>query len=134
METKVAWYLENRIILAHVADDNTIEDLAVINKAIVQYLEQGTAPIHLLIDVTEMGSIPSNIAKIKQTFTYLDHPSIGWSLFIGHMNAIEKFIVSITTQMSKLDAKTVDTIEDAIAVLNRVDATLTINSPKQVQS
>ena len=43
--------------------------------------------------------------KVKQVFTYLDHPSIGWSFFIGEMNAIKKFVVSITTQMGQWIAK-----------------------------
>lgn len=123
MKTNITWYLENRIILAHVVGDNSLEDFYVINETIIQYLDQGTAPVHLLIDVTELGNIPSNILKVKQAFTYLDHPSIGWSFFIGEMNAIKKFIVSLTTQMSGLDAKTVDTFEEALLALYRVDVT-----------
>ncbi len=124
MKTNVTWYLEDRIILAHVVGDNTLEDFRGINTAIIQHLDQGTAPVHLLIDVTELGNIPSNIIKVKQAFTYLDHPSIGWSFFIGEMNAIKKLVVSLTTQMSGLDVKTVDTFEEALLVLRRVDSTI----------
>jgi hypothetical protein len=124
METNVSWYLENRIILVHISGDKTIEDFQQVNEAITQYLEKGVAPVHLLIDVTEMGSIPSNILKVKQAFTYLDHPSIGWSFFIGHLNAMENLIIAVTTQLSGLDVKTVDTLEEALKILNHVDLSI----------
>ena len=55
METKVTWYLEDRIILAHAVGDNTLEDFRTINNTITEYLDQSNAPVHLLIDVTEIS-------------------------------------------------------------------------------
>lgn len=110
--------------MAHVVGDQTLDQFATLNEELIALLDAGDAPVHLLIDVSQMGSIPSNIMKVQQTFTYLRHPALGWSLFIGEMNALTRLVVSVTNQVSGLDIKLVNTLEEALLLLKRVDLTL----------
>ncbi len=120
----ITWHTDNRIVDVQVTGDQTMADLRALNTTIMTLLDDGNAPVHMLIDMTEAGDIPSNIREVKQVFTYLDHLALGWSLFIGVSNPLHKLVISLTNQLSGVQASVTSTKSAALEQLRRVDQSL----------
>jgi hypothetical protein len=128
MAFQLAWYQEQCIIGVVVTGAYPIEEIQVVCKEIAQtYLAASTAQIHLLMDLREMTSFPSNIPQVKSAADqFLKHPNLGWTVMIGKNNPLAEFFSSVIFQMVRLKFRIVHSMEDAMDILRRVDQTLPI--------
>ena len=53
MAYEISWQQTNRIIYGRIYGDNTLEDVDHWSQDIVNYLETGIEPVHLVIDTTK---------------------------------------------------------------------------------
>lgn len=90
------------------------------------YLETGEAPVHNIIDATELGDFPKSLKVLRESSKYsVEHPNAGWNILVGFSsNPLLKFLSSAVSQITGVKFKQVDSIEEAQAVLRRVDSSL----------
>jgi len=86
MPHTVKWLLEQRVIHINVWGDNTLLEAYELNRTLLNYLNTGHSPVHVVQDARQMVSMPTSLLRLKEAFTYVNHPNLGWLTFIGqHM-------------------------------------------------
>ena len=123
MSVKISWYVENRVILADVKgviDENGMNSF---NTDICNHLDNGQAPIHLVVDTTDIQQFPTNLNTLRKSQAYLTHPNIGWIIVIN-TNPMLNFLVHVLTSVAKVKTRTVKTFSASEQLLATLDASL----------
>jgi hypothetical protein len=123
MSYTIKWHRENRIIHLRIWGSFTDEELITCSNEIRDnFLEVGIPPVHVICDVLGVESYPHNIAIIKKgSQPYLSHRSMGWFIFLGFDTPIMRFLANTIMQILMRNFKHARTMEDALAILCRVD-------------
>ena len=115
---QVKWYIEKKAILIRLTSDIDIDELAKINNQIVQLLVDGDSPVHVIYHSDDV-STPRDISKVAKTLTFLRHDNCGWIISIG-LDPVIKFVSRIVANLSHINFKTVDSIEEVDDVLTKL--------------
>jgi hypothetical protein len=82
MSATPSWYIEGRIIHLKLTDVVSESQLSALDKLMISFLREGTAPqVHLIVDVSELSSLPSIAALSRMNF--LRHHRQGWWVIVG---------------------------------------------------
>ncbi|GEM_PF-2052031 len=84
------------------------------------------ATLHLLIDNSQLLQQPSLQTQAKAKSNRSNN---GWVFVIGQQNPILRFGSSVAAQIARLNIRLVDTLPEAIAILERVDPNIKIPQP-----
>jgi len=87
-------------------------------------VDVGQAPIHVLIDATELISRPVNFPELNQLSRSMSHDSIEWVILIKPAKMIW-FASSVLSKLMQKKMKSAGSIEEALIVLEKVDFTIT---------
>lgn len=123
MALELGWHRENRIIKGQFVGDLSVEDLIALGKTAQEYVEQGVAPVHFVVDVTKMGKFPQNVVVLRNSLSYLKNPKMGWNVIVGTPAIVAAF-AQIIARVTGVSYKNVATMDAAMEFLERVDATL----------
>jgi hypothetical protein len=130
MEYGFEWYIPSRVLILKVSGDISLEDLARFNQSMIGYLEEGTAPVHLISTAGDIGHVPTNLMLIKETVSYLRHPHMGWTIVVQEKaNAIAGFILSVATQATGMKMRLVKNVPDGLETLRRIDPSIDVQVP-----
>jgi hypothetical protein len=125
MPSHVSWYLEKRVILAILDGDMTLEASYAVSDSVAQHLEQGLAPVHLVVDTTTLGKYPNSLKEIRNVSSrYMANPNLGRIVVVSAANPVTRFIASTLTQLAGIRLRLVDTLDEALMTLKQVDETL----------
>ena len=137
MNTDVHWYLPGRIIYCY--DVFTVEERIERNRKILHLIEtEGQPPqVHTLIDFssTDYGNYAANLQDMIALYesneelravrdAWCQHPLDGWTISVGARNQVYTSNANVMAGRMQYDRRSVDTLEDAIAFLKKVDKTL----------
>ncbi|MCA0457633.1 MAG: hypothetical protein LCI00_26945 [Chloroflexi bacterium] len=124
MDYTMEWHIPKRVILIRVSGDVSLEELERFNNDILKHLNEGIAPVHLISIGENIRRVPTNLMKIRQTTTYLQHPNMGWTVIVQEKpNPLSGFMVSVATQASGMKLRQVKSLADALETLTRIDQT-----------
>lgn len=127
MPYDVGWYIEGRVIHDRLSGTVSIEDAEGTGQIIVEYLNEGTRPVHLIVDMTTAsGFAPTvNVRRIHDIVTrQMRSESLGWTLLVSE-NKLARFLASTVSQLARISMQTFSTLDDAVAFLREYDPTLT---------
>jgi hypothetical protein len=123
---KSSWLREDRIAyveLIGIYDERLVEEVN--TYMCKELLEKGQAPVHIILDASQLTGYPRNIRVLKKASeTTASHPDLGWLLLVGFDNPVVKFFSTVLVQMFKLRFKQVGTVEEAVTTIERVDLSL----------
>jgi hypothetical protein len=125
MPYEIRWQQDKRIIYGRIYGDSTLEDADHWSREIVDYLETGIEPVHLVIDTTTVKKIPTNITALKGSMKYLNHPKLGWNVVIGGPVMVHTF-AQIIARITHIQYKTARDLGSALEFLRAEDATLVV--------
>ncbi len=125
MPFKSAWYVEGQVIYTRVWGAITSEELhANILDVQQHYYEQSTQLfVHQLVDnraVSQQLSGRDMVSAMPKT----PHPRAGWSLIIGQVHPVARFLSDVAMQVIRLRFRFYKTPEEAIAFLKEADNTI----------
>jgi hypothetical protein len=123
MPFEITWYEKGRIVNARALGNLDLDEIADANRRISEQVNQGKPPVHLFIDATAVGKVPTNLNQLKKGMEILNNPNLGWAILIG-ANPIAHFLATVISQVMKLNFTIVATTDDAVAFLARQDSTL----------
>ena len=125
MEYGFEWHIPKRVLVLTVSGDVSMDDLAQFNQSMIDNLEQGNAPVHLISIGHNIQRVPTNLMLIKETVTFLQHPNMGWVVIVQEKaNPVTGFIVSVATQATGMKMRQVKNVPDAVETLKRLDQTI----------
>ena len=123
MKYRISWYVEGRVVITEHFQAVTTEEVAQMDKAYVTLLEQSDAVlVHFLFDLRQHDSVPD--LKTMSHMEFTKHPRFGWTIVVGHINPITRFLVSTVAQINKARFRSFTTMEDALRFLQEMDSSL----------
>ncbi len=123
MKYQISWYVEGRVVLSEHLQAATLEDVARMDAEYLVLLEQSDAPlVHFIFDMSQQDSVPD--LKTMSSMQFTKHPRFGWSLVVGHLNPITRFLVSTVAQINKARFRSFTHREDALRFLQEMDSSL----------
>ena len=123
MPHEITWAQDKRIILNRLIGTLDLEDGFKASEATNDYINQGIAPVHLVVDMSELKGFPTNITKVNQMNQYLKNPARGWVVVIGG-NTLSSFLVNVLSQVVKFPVAQRPSLNEALEFLRKNDATL----------
>jgi hypothetical protein len=107
----------------HMPEEVGLEFAEKANADMITFLDQGTPPIHIILDTTNVKKHPMNVAKLRQASKILDHPAVGWIVLISS-NPVIHFLATVVTQITKSRYRSASSVEEAIPFLREQDQTI----------
>ena len=99
METKLGWYIKDRVIYHRPVGDQPIDVVQRNNDLVIKLMDKGQAPVHIIVDARYATKLPTSLLKLSNAASFLSHPSLGWLTTIS-TNPIVTFIAGIIPQIS----------------------------------
>ncbi len=131
MEPIFEWYIQDRVIFHRGVGDQTLEIILKNNNRFIQMIEEGSAPVHIIVDARQVGLIPLPLFRLSQATSFFKHPSLGWFIAIPSSPTI-KFIAGFLPQIVGLPRyRVVRDLDSAIVLLKEKDLTLDWSKAKQ---
>lgn len=124
MSFELKWYLSKRIILARLTGELDLDQVEALAKNIYLLIDEGIAPVHILIDDTKGGRPPISLNQLKARLTWAEHPSLGWVVAIGEADPVAKFLVPLLMKIMKIEFVRYPTLLAAVEFLKKRDLTL----------
>jgi hypothetical protein len=121
------WYLPNRVFLVRIEGDISVQDAIDSNTAITNMIRAGEAPVYMIVDTAHMGHFPTHLSQFRQVLSYLYEPKLRTIVVVGGVNILARFIASALTQVARIELKIVNTLDEAIAFLNKLDQNLQLS-------
>ncbi|NDJ62856.1 MAG: STAS/SEC14 domain-containing protein [Chloroflexi bacterium] len=121
------WYLPSRVMLQRYSGTLAPDEITELGQLAAHYIGAGTAPVHILIDITDLERYPTNIKQIVNAVRHdSDTEKIGWVIYINSPNAVVKFMASVATQVlfQNVRLRLFETLDEALAFLLDRDVTL----------
>ncbi len=124
MAYKISWYEDKRIVSAVLEGEVTIDEIKIYAAELMTYLDDGIAPVHLIIDFSKVKKFPTNVVPLRSIFSW-KHPKIGWAATVGGPALLQAFS-SIVMQVITARYRAFKTTDQALEFLATKDETLVI--------
>lgn len=123
MPYELNWRIENRVIWLRVWDVVTMDEINTISPQIMEMLNAGSAPVHLLADYTDVTRMPFSLQHSQKAVDVQAHPHIGWVMTITN-NQRMRFITTILLQITSMWMRQFAKVDEALEFLQHVDDSL----------
>lgn len=125
MAFQIMWVVPQRLIRLELTGDITIEESAEFDQMLIEHLDSGIAPVHVILDFSSVASIPLNPKAIISAQQFMKHPNLGWGMIVG-MSRIIRFLSAIIFQAVKVNFLLFESYEEAQAFLCKNDASISL--------
>lgn len=119
MQIVSEWYVPQKILLITLDGEISLANAQVINDTIISKLDEGIAPVHLIIDTRTVKRAPVNIFKLRQKLSYLFDARLG-HICLCHTLPVIASIAVVITAFAKVDLHIVNSPAEAIEKLTDV--------------
>lgn len=126
MPYNVEWFQEGKVIIVRIGVNFPIEEVAQLSVKLIPMLEQGTAPVHILIDATQVKTFPTNLIQARNDAAYFNHPSLGWNAYYGTPTIIHS-LLKVFSSVIQAQIVSFRTYEQALAFLREKDDTVNLD-------
>jgi len=123
MPFEIGWSIENRVIYERVYGDLDFESTVAVAEQGSRLLGEGVTPVHMVIEMTDLKSFPTNVSKIHTVTQFMRSPSLGWVVIIGS-GSLATFFINVIRQIIKFPVVHQPSLDQALAFLREQDATL----------
>ena len=118
------WLAEPRILYAEAIGVFSLPQVMDANKAMMRLLDEATAPLYLLCDVSRMTDYPRIVTQLREVVPYFYHPTFGCEYFYGVKSPAISVILRLLSGFSPFDYQLVSSFEAALAALALRDPAL----------
>ncbi len=132
MPYEIKWYQEKRVIYDRLYGDHDFQSAVEGSDAASDLLSQGETPVHMIVDMRELKTFPTNMTKVHSMTAFMKSPALGWVVVVGG-TSLTSFLVNVMSQIVKFRVANRHTVEEAIEFLNKQDPTLVATSPAEKQ-
>jgi len=123
MPIRTTTLVQHKVILIKPIGNIVINEYVDLNKIINDLLAQGTFPVHVIVELTHSGYMPTDVQQVIKVLTWLGHENLGWTLFCG-LRAEHKFLTAILIQANKNRYREFNTLQDTLTFLEDMDDSL----------
>jgi hypothetical protein len=124
MGYEISWLVERRIMAVRFFGNLTLAEIRDCTATGQHLLEEGIAPVHCLIDATDLERYPLRISDIYAVAPQDPHPKVGWTVFYGLKMHILTIIIRVLSELGRFPYRVATTRAEALALLAKEDPTL----------
>jgi len=118
---KVEWLVEKRVIRIQLAGEYETETVQRGLAEMKQFVDSGTAPVHVILDSTGVTKMPKSIRElINQMESLRYHPNGGWILIISN-SVMLRFAGQIASVFLGAQHRSVGTLEEAVETICHIE-------------
>jgi hypothetical protein len=123
MAYEISWYQGKRVIYDRLYGDHDFQAAIDGSAEAARFLSQGEAPVHMIVDMRDLKTFPTNITKVHDMTQFMKSPSLGWVVVVGG-SSLTMFLVNVMSQVVKFRVAIRFTLEEAVEFLQKQDPTL----------
>jgi hypothetical protein len=126
MSYHISWLIEGRLIKVAFVDHVSIDDVRNYAADLKAALDSGSAPVHMIHDMSKLASFHTNINEIRTTVApAYRHPAIGWNINVdARVNPLKNFISTVVLKFFGIKSHTTLSEEAAVEWLSQMDSTI----------
>lgn len=128
MAYELSWVVHSRVLLLELKGLVETDEMMRLVADTHALVEVGQAPIHVLIDATELVSRPVNFPELNQLSRTMSHDGIEWVILVKPAKMVW-FASTVLSKVMQKKMKSADSIEEALTILQKVDFTIA-NQPE----
>src|SRR5262245_32176351 len=124
MSYQLSWYRGNQVVYATISGDFTAAEFEGYGVDLIeQYLDPASYPIHIISDVGEMKTFPTQVwTAMRLTEPWLRHPRLGWIILLRRgSNPMLRLLLSTVNQVVGVRFHVVETPDEAFTLLQQLD-------------
>jgi len=135
MPYELTWIVDKRVIYFRSRGLVSVDEIKKATQEIRVMLDTGIPLVYLLTDARAVEKVSLRLRDIASIFrSHSSSPKLGWSVYVSPKPLV-RLVASITSQLARIQHREYATIEEALAFLRGVDATLPeIRLPDQAES
>lgn len=124
MAVGLEWKVEKRVAYIVFSEVPNMEIFRSVQRDLIALMNEAALPVHLIFDVSQLEQFPPLIEFIRSP--YVTHPRRGQVVVIGLTEKpLFRILVNSLIRGLRLTAYTVDTLDEARAILLKNDPSLT---------
>lgn len=118
------WLVVGRVLHARVWGEPTAADAYAMNAEMLQMISaDGVAPVHVIVDLTDLVRLPSDVREIMSGMRIEQPEKSGWTVVVSR-SAIARFVAALTAQFLRQKVRAVSELDAALTFLWSSDSTL----------
>ncbi len=118
MPATVSWYTPHHIILVRSYGAMVMQDFVTGGERILAHVDSSSACcVHVLMDETQVTSIPNNIRALRRATSWMNHPRVGWAVSYGNDMAVVHLAANIVTEMAGVHYRRTKHLASALDIL-----------------
>lgn len=117
MAYELSWYIPNRILYLSILGDYALDDARLVNRNIIEELENSPHDLMLFIDGMEMKRL-HNFQEIRSSQEYMDHPKLK-RIFVATNDRLVKLAMMVIFNLSHAYLTIFDDVEKADVTIQR---------------
>jgi len=122
---EVKWYIENKVALFLQYQEATLDNVDNMIQATNQLIQSSPQnKVAVIVNISGMKGNQSSISAIARHFQQTRSAKWGFTVIIGAENMVVKFLGQIFFQLGRIEVRFADDIDDAMAILYRIDPDL----------
>lgn len=124
MPAELHWHLDPFVLYVQEYGAVQDKDLHAVNRDLLAVLDQvpyDMAPVHLILDHSQLEQRTPNIDLLKETLEVFSHPALGWTVVVSEDTVLWRFLSSAAAQYSAARMERVRTVENALSFLGSID-------------
>jgi hypothetical protein len=125
MPIHVTWLYNLRVILAEDIGVITLPELKQANAQVLNLLNQGVAPVHLIIDVSALEQYPRTPSTLSEALSFSEHPHLGKVVICGFHNQLLRVVLSVLSRLLSVEPHFSSSVQDSMVYIASRDPTLT---------
>jgi hypothetical protein len=122
MSFDICWLIEKRVAYMRMYDNIEIEEIKQMSEAFRTYRDEGTAPVHVIVDTRNMKKMPMSFDKIKDASEGREQTK-GWTVILTN-SSVTRFVATLVTATISLQYRFMDTPEAALTYLSQLSPEL----------
>lgn len=127
MHNEVSWLIPQRLIRVRMVGVMTVADVAAISEAIKVLVIAGQPPVHLISDMRDLQSFPTNLKELSKVLDKKLAERTGWVVLIS-TNIILRFTSSMLAQFGGSKTRVFSDHQEAIVFLNDMEPSLRLTA------
>ena len=124
MPVENRWYIEGRVMLTRLIENVTVEELEAAANEGTALNDSGIAPIYGLVDMTELAHFPSRLSDVTKVIQRGKSDKLSWIIIYGIPNRMANFLATMFAQLLRTNFKVVNTQDEALQLLERLEGNM----------
>jgi hypothetical protein len=128
MPHQISYLIDKRVIYHRFHGHITIDEIREGSTAAADLIRRGEPPVHDIVDATGVANLDFHLRELLNATSFIKEPQLGWMILVGG-NPLVRFFATMLGQVGRVHFHTANDLDEAFAILQRVDPSLNDWSP-----